>query len=67
MVVRELIEKLSKLPLDVQGCPVYMSNNDGCPDCDPEGMGNLNDVYEVTFKEEGNYPYHEKKNIVVIG
>lgn len=63
MKVKELIEKLSKLPLEAE---VRKSSCEGCEECNPEGMDYYNDIYSVEFKEEGDYPNHKLKNIVVL-
>lgn len=63
MIVRELIEQLLKQPQDAV---VQKSYNDGCPECNPEGFSYYRDVDEVRFMEEGEYPQHDEKNIVVL-
>ena len=49
-----------------QDAKVVTINNDGCPDCNSEGMDNMHEIYDVIYKEEGNYPHEEEKHIVIL-
>lgn len=63
MKVSQLIAKLQKLPQDAE---VYTSNNEGCEECNPEGMPYYHEVLPPEHRETGEYPYHDLKNIVVL-
>lgn len=69
MKVSELIEKLKLLPQDAT---IYKTEGNGCSECDPDVIGSINDVYQVSFYEEGPYLEYVKgkrclvKNVVVL-
>jgi len=63
MTVEELIVKLQKLPPKAK---VRYSTTEGCSECNPESIEYHSEIEKVEFKEVGDWPYHESKNIVII-
>lgn len=63
MKVKELIEELMKLP---QESEVFHVSNDGCSECNGEGLPWYHPINDVSFLETGAYPFHKAKDVVTI-
>jgi hypothetical protein len=63
MTVADIIKRFQALP---QTAEVMKECYDGCPECNPDGVGYYHRVYDAAFKAEGDWPNQREKNIVVI-
>lgn len=61
MTKKEIIEFLQPFPDDVK---IYIAYNDGCVECNEEGMETLYPVTSIVFMPKGNYPNEDVKEFI---
>jgi hypothetical protein len=63
MKVSELISALQKLPQDAD---VVKSSNDGCSECNADGLPWHHDVSEAEYRLKGEWPNENEKHVVIL-